>query len=191
MDAEPMSDRMIRTQLMFLLVAGNETTRNLLGSLFYRLATDSEHMKKLQAEPSLVENAVEETLRIEPPVRFVVRRCAHATDLEGTEIDPDQPVLVSIEAANRDAAVFERPDEFDMHREHPRDHVTFGAGPHICPGAFLARLEGRVVVETFLEFVEDVHLVDGAGYVANPISWARGPVELPVVLTPNTATGGE
>jgi len=69
--------------------------------------------------------------------------------------------------------------------------VTFGAGPHICPGAFLARLEGRVVVETFLEFVEDVHLVDGAGYVANPISWARGPVELPVVLTPNTATGGE
>jgi len=68
--------------------------------------------------------------------------------------------------------------------------VTFGAGPHICPGAFLARLEGRVVVETFLEFVEDVQLVDGAGYVANPISWARGPVELPVVMTQRARTQG-
>jgi cytochrome P450 len=191
MDADPMSDRMIRTQLMFLLVAGNETTRNLLGSLFYRIATDPAHAKQLQAEPALVENAVEETLRIEPPVRFVVRRCPRPTALDGEEIQPDEPVLVSIEAANRDAATFEHPDDFDLQRDRPRDHVSFGSGAHICPGAFLARLEGRVVVETFLEVIEDVRLVDGAGYVANPISWARGPVELPVVLTPHMQSRGE
>ena len=66
--------------------------------------------------------------------------------LDGEEIRPDEPVLVSIEAANRDAATFEHPDDFDLQRERPRDHVSFGSGAHICPGAFLARLEGRVVV---------------------------------------------
>ena len=186
MEAEPMSDLMIRTQLMNLLVAGNETTRNLLGSLFYRMATDPEHVRQLRADRSLVENAVEETLRIEPPVRFTVRRCSHSTTLDGQELDPSEPILVSIEAANRDPELFEHPDDFDMQRGRPRDHLSFGSGAHICPGAFLARLEGRVVVETFLDMVEDTRLVDGAGYVPNPISWARGPVELPVVMTPRT-----
>jgi cytochrome P450 len=191
MEADPMSDRMIRTQLMFLLVAGNETTRNLLGSLFYRLVTDPAHAKQLRAEPSLVENAVEEILRLEPPVRFLVRRCSHDTTLDGQKLDPSEPVLVSIEAANRDAAAFDHPDDFDMQRSRPRDHVTFGSGVHICPGAFLARLEGRVVVETFLDVVDDARLVEGAGYVPNPISWARGPVKLPVVLTPCTESRGQ
>lgn len=191
MEAEPMSDRMIRTQLMNLLVAGNETTRNLLGSLFYRIATDPEHARQLRAEPSLVENAVEETLRIESPVRFTVRRCSHTTTLDGQELDPSGPILVSIEAANRDPEQFDHPDEFDLHRARPRDHLAFGSGPHICPGAFLARLEGRVVVETFLEMVAETRLVDGARYIPNPISWARGPIELPVILTARTEGRGE
>ena len=176
MEAEPMSDLMIRTELMNLLVAGNETTRNLLGSLFYRMATDPGACSAIsRSDRSLVENAVEETLRIEPPVRFTVRRCSHSTTLDGQELDPSEPILVSIEAANRDPELFEHPDDFDMQRGRPKDHLSFGSGAHICRGAFLARLEGRVVVETFLDMVEDTRLVDGAGYVPNPISWGGVP----------------
>ena len=181
-EGQPMSDRMVRTQLMNLLVAGNETTRNLLGSLFYRLATDQPFQQSLRADRSLIPKFVEEMLRLESPVRFVVRRCSNQSDLEGTAVEPGDTVLVSIEAANRDPDAFERPDELDLHRQSPREHVAFGAGPHICPGAFLARLEATVVLETYLDLIEETILVPGTAYEPNPMYWARGPVTLPVVL---------
>lgn len=183
-DGQPMSDRMIRTQLINLLVAGNETTRNLLGSLFYRIATDMEFQKQLRDDRSRIPNFVEEMLRVESPVRFLVRRCSKTTELEGNAVHDGDTVLVSIEAANRDAAAFDRPDELDLERETPREHVAFGAGAHICPGAFLARLEATVVLETYFDLIEETVLVPGTGYVPNPIYWARGPVTLPAVIRP-------
>jgi cytochrome P450 len=182
-DGLPMSDRMIRTQLMNLLVAGNETTRNLLGSMFYLLATNAELVDRLNADRLLIPNFVEETLRLEPPVRFLVRRCSHESWLAGTPIDGGDTLLVSIEGANRDGAATEKPDELDLHRSSPRNHLAFGAGPHICPGAFLARLEAEVVLDTFFDLVDSIALADGAEYVPHPIYWARGPVSLTVTLS--------
>lgn len=183
-EGQPMSNRMIRTQLINLLVAGNETTRNLLGSLFYRLATDQAFQKSLRADRSLIPGFVEETLRLESPVRFVVRRCSHSGELGERQVEAGDTVLVSIEAANRDQDAFGRADEMDLERDNPRDHLAFGAGAHVCPGAFLARLEATVVLETYLDLVEETVLVAGTGYISNPIYWARGPVALPAVLRP-------
>jgi cytochrome P450 len=177
-----MSDRMIRTQLINLLVAGNETTRNLLGSIFFRLASDPSFYAELQNDRELIAPMVEEVLRLESPVRFLVRRCSNATALEGETIEPQDTLLLSLEAANRDPTTFERPDTFDISRDNPRDHLAFGAGPHICPGAFLARLEANVVVDTYLDLVAETTLVPGTEYKANPIYWARGPVTLPVSM---------
>jgi cytochrome P450 len=185
----PMSDRMIRTQLMNLLVAGNETTRNLLGSLFYLLATDPELDARLRADRSLIANFIEETLRLEPPVRFLVRRCAHDTTLQGTPLESGATMLLSFESSNRDGAAIERPDELDLARPNPREHLSFGAGAHICPGAFLARLEAQVVLETYFDVVETMRLAEGAVYEPHPVYWARGPVSLTVVLTPSRNDG--
>ena len=181
-DGQSMSDRMIRTQLINLLVAGNETTRNLLGSLFYILATNATLSRHLNDDRTLIPNFVEETLRLEPPVRFIVRRCSQTTTVHETTLESGDTVLVSLEGANRDGAVTTEPDELDLHRPHPRDHLAFGAGPHICPGAFLARLEAQVVLETFFDLVSTMALAKGAEYVPHPIYWARGPISLTVTL---------
>jgi cytochrome P450 len=186
---QPMSDRMIRTQLMNLLVAGNETTRNLLGSLFYRLASDQEFHAEIRADRSLIPNFIEETLRLESPVRFVVRRCPQGAHLGDAELTPDSTVLVSLEAANHDPGVWGDPDDFDVRRTDAKDHLAFGAGRHICPGAFLARLEAELVLETYLDLIETTKLVEGVDYVPNPVYWARGPITLPVVLQAATTSG--
>jgi cytochrome P450 len=181
-DGTPMSDRMIRTQLMNLLVAGNETTRNLLGSMFWLLSNDAALLAQLRDDRSLIETFVEETLRLEPPVRFIVRRCSRPAVVDGTEVHPGDTVLISIEGANRDERAVDAADTLDLVRPHARDHLAFGAGPHICPGAFLARLEARVVLETFLDRVSAMTMAEGAEYVPHPIYWARGPVSLRVTL---------
>ena len=103
-------------------------------------------------------------------------------ELGEKQIEVGDTVLVSIEAANRDPDAFGRADEMDLERDNPRDNLAFGAGAHICPGAFLARLEAIVVLETYLDLVEETALVAGTGYVPNPIYWARGPVALPAML---------
>ena len=178
----PMSDRMIRTQLMNLLVAGNETTRNLLGSLFYLLAADPDLEQRVRANRELVPNLIEEVLRLEPPVRFLVRRCSHDTTLQDAAVEQGATMLVSFEGVNRDERAIDRPDELDLNRENPRDHISFGSGAHICPGAFLARLEAQVVLETYLDLVATMRLADGAVYEPHPVYWARGPISLRVVL---------
>jgi hypothetical protein len=93
-----------------------------------------------------------------------------------------------LEAANHDPGVWGNPDEFDLHRVDAKDHLAFGAGRHICPGAFLARIEAELVLDTYLDLIESTKLVEGVDYVPNPVYWARGPVTLPVVLQAATTS---
>jgi len=148
------------------------------------LASDPALFTRLQADPELIPTAVEESLRHDPPVQFLMRTCTAETEVEGERICPHDKVAFGIASANRDESVFEDPHSFRLDRPDPRNHLGFGGGPHVCPGATLARLEARVAVAVFLDRVGSVRLADGQGYEKVPVFWARGPRELRVELTP-------
>ena len=92
-------------------------------------------------------------------------------------------VAFGLASANRDERVYDAPDEFRLDRPSMRDHLAFGGGPHVCPGASLARLEGRIALEVFLDRVACARLADGFVREAVPVFWANGPRTLPVELT--------
>ena len=184
LDGERLSERAVRTQLTFLIMAGNETTRNLIGSVFRRLTESPELFASVAADAVRIDAVIEETLRIDSPVQLLARTCTRAIELDGTPIAPGERVLFSVASANRDAARFERPDEFDLSRPRPRDHLAFGAGPHVCPGAFLARLETRIAIETLVAQVGALAYAPSHVPDQNPVFWANGPQRLDVVLQP-------
>ena len=128
-----------------LLVAGNETTTNLLGNAVNLLLDRPGDLAEVTQNPSLVPGLVEEALRFVSPIQMLPRLALRDTEISGQRIAEGQTVLVLFASANRDSRQFPRGDEFDLHRT-PKDHVAFGFGIHYCLGAALARLEGRVAV---------------------------------------------
>ena len=181
-EGERLTRRAVRTQVLMLILAGNETTRNLMGNLLWRLACDAELAARLRAEPAEVDVAIEESLRLDTPVQFLVRTCTEALEIDGVKVDADDRVIVGVASANRDEAVFEDPNAFDLDRPGLRDHVGFGAGPHICPGAFLARMEARIGIQDFLAAVARIEPAPGYVLDANPVPWAFGPKTLRLSL---------
>jgi cytochrome P450 len=179
---ERLSPRMVRTQTMFLIVAGNETTRNLLGNCVHRLAREPALFERLRREPGLVPALIEETLRLDSPVQLLARTCTEPLALDGVPIAAGERVLFHLASANRDEQSFEEPDRFRLDRPNGRDHVAFGAGAHVCPGAYLARLETRVALELLLARVEKLALAPGYAWDPNPVFWALGPRTLRVTL---------
>jgi len=141
-------DEMLATA-MLLLVAGNETTTNLIGNGMLALLRNPEQMERLSADPSRVPAAVEELLRYDGPVQATGRVAMEELEIGGQRVTTGQAVLTVLGAANRDPARFERPDELDLDRE-PNEHVAFGDGIHFCLGAPLARAEGQIAFETLL-----------------------------------------
>lgn len=166
---------------MTLLVAGNETTRNLLSHGMLALATHPEQRRALAADPDRLPRAVEEMLRWGSPVASFMRTATRDTELRGVPIREGDRVLLLYAAANRDEAVFgPDADEFRAERE-ASGHVAFGYGEHFCLGAALARLEGRIAFEELLRAIGDVAL---AGDVTRLRSISiRGIVHLPLALT--------
>ena len=179
-----LTDVEARTQLVFLLVSGNETTRHLIGNLMWRLATTEGLLDQLRDDRELVDAAIEETLRLDPPVQFLMRTCTAPADVRGAALCPHDKVAFGIASANRDASVFDAPDAFRLDRPDPRAHLGFGGGPHVCPGSALARLEARVAVHSFLDRVTAVRPVPGSQFENVPVFWAHGPRELMVELEP-------
>jgi len=180
---ERLSPHMVRTQTMFLIVAGNETTRNLIGNCVHRLARDPVLFERLRREPALVPALIEETLRLDSPVQLLARTCTRALVIDGVPIEVGERVLFHLAAANRDEQTFDEPDAFRLERPNARDHVAFGAGPHVCPGAYLARMETRVVLEGLLARVEKLALAPGYAWDPNPVFWALGPRTLRLALS--------
>jgi cytochrome P450 len=134
-----------------LFAAGQETTVRLLGTAFQELGENPELQAQLRANRELVPNFVEEALRIESPVKGDFRLSRVATTLGGVGIPAGTTLMVVNGAANRDPRRFENPTEFDVNRVNARQHLSFGHGAHTCPGAPLARAEGRVSVERLLD----------------------------------------
>ena len=133
-----------------LLVAGHETTVNLIGNGTLALFRNPDQLDRLRREPALIRTAVEELLRWAPPVYWTGRVALDELDLGGRRIAPNQSVIGMLAAANRDPEVFEDPDRLDLGRD-PNPHFAFGRGIHFCLGAPLARLEAQVALPMLLE----------------------------------------
>jgi cytochrome P450 len=134
-----------------MFAAGQETTVRLIGAALRRIADDPELQARLRADRALVPRFVEETLRVEGPIKGEFRLCLKTTTLGGVEIKAGTPVMLTNGAANHDPRQFESPAEFRVDRENSRRHLAFGHGIHTCPGAPLARSETRVTIERLLD----------------------------------------
>jgi cytochrome P450 len=152
-DAEEQGDRLTTNELVGtvanLLFGGQETTRDLIGSAVFTLVSHPDELARLRAEPTLAGSAIEEVLRYEPPASHIVRPARGDLPIAGAHIPDGQYVVMNVAAANRDPSVFPQPTVFDIQRRD-NHHLTFSFGAHFCLGAFIARLEARVALETLL-----------------------------------------
>jgi cytochrome P450 len=171
----------VLTYTQVLAGAGNETTGRLIGWLGKVLGDHPDQRRQIAADPSLIPNTVEETLRFEPTGPHVARYVARDVEYYGTIVPSGSAILLLVGSANRDERRYDRPDSFDIHRDLGQ-HLTFGYGLHFCLGAALARLEGRVALDEVLQRFPDWE-VDAENARLAPTSTVRGWDALPVVVT--------
>jgi cytochrome P450 len=157
-----------------LLVAGNETTTNLIGSAMMLLLQNPDQMRLLLGDPSLTANFIEEALRMESPVQMLFRIATAATRICGVAIPKGALLAVIYAAGNRDEAQFPNPDRFDIRRSNAKTHLAFGQGIHFCIGAALARLEGRIAFEELLPRLKNIRLAEGNDFTHTPNMLLRG-----------------
>ena len=180
-ERDALTDAELLATTNLLLLAGHETTTNLIGNGTLALLREPDQWRRLCADPALLPTAIEELLRFDGPVQATLRVALEDVEIDGHAIPAGALVLVSIGAANHDPAVFEAPEQLDLARD-PNPHLAFGQGVHYCLGANLARLEIRVFFEELIRLF--------AGFEpAGPHTWTRdnrlfGLKSLPVRATP-------
>jgi cytochrome P450 PksS len=174
LQAEEAGDRLSEDELLamvfLLLVAGHETTVNLIASGTLALLQHPDQLARLRDDPALMRTAVEELLRFTSPVQVSTERYAiEEIEIAGTRIPRDGMTLVILGSANRDEGQFTAPDALDVGRE-PNRHVAFGLGAHYCLGAPLARLEGQIALAGLLRRAPELRLAAPA----ESLRWRRG-----------------
>lgn len=178
-DGEAIPDRTISAMLMLLIIAGVDTTWNVLGAALLHLATYPEDQARLRTEPALIDTAIEEFLRFYAPAE-VPRLATTDCEIAGTYVKAGEHVWLSYPAANRDPAAFLDADQVILDRTHNR-HLAFGAGIHRCLGSNLARMELRVALTAWLRRIPTFALKDGAAITWTTGGNIRGPRSIPVV----------
>jgi hypothetical protein len=168
-----------------VLAAGFETTVNLLGNGVVLLASHPDQLELLGQRTELWANAVDEVLRVDPPVLLTGRMTTADTEVSGATMKAGSVMVGLLAGANRDPRVFPDPGTFDVTRENARDHVSFSAGRHYCLGAALARMEGEVGLRALFERYPDLRVESGA--VRRSTRILRGYERLPVTLSPGAA----
>jgi cytochrome P450 len=179
---EALSTGEVLSFVFLLLVAGNETTTNLIGNAMKALAYHPEQLDQVYAQPELVPQMLEEALRYESPVLSLPRRATETVELPCGKVDKGTFVMVLFGSANRDEKQFPDPDVFDIHRQ-PQGHLAFGHGIHFCLGAALARLEGRIAFETLLSRCRNLRLACDEVPMIDSLA-LRGPKVLPLRFEP-------
>jgi cytochrome P450 len=168
-ESDALSDEELLATSNLLLLAGHETTTNLIGNGVLALLREPDELERLRADPSLLPTAVEELLRFDGPVQATVRVALEDIEIDDHLIPEGALVLVNLGAANRDPEVFEDPDRLDVGRD-PNPHVSFGFATHFCMGAPMARLEAQVAVGALIGRFPKLALADDAPeYRPNPI----------------------
>ncbi|HEY2222148.1 cytochrome P450 [Actinomycetospora sp.] len=178
LDAGQMSLDELVTLAQLLLVAGFETTTNLVGNAVRALQSTPGQWEALAADPSLAPGAVEETLRYDPPVQLTARIAHEDTELGGVEFRRNWGVLVLVAAAGRDPEAHPDPDRFDLRRVQTTPHLAFSGGAHYCLGAALARLEGEVALRMLAQRMPGLRTTGRV--VGKTATILRGPRRFPV-----------
>jgi cytochrome P450 len=177
-DGRRLDDEEILSHVRALFAAGASTTFHGMGNTLYALLTHPEALDRLRTDRSLVLDAVDEMLRWEPPLGLLPRLVPHEAVVAGAKVAAGTQLLFGIASANRDPAVYEAPDRFDVDRR-PQRLLTFGFGSHHCPGSHLARQQIAVAVGVLLDRLADVRLIDAVE--AEPCGTVmRGPSQLRV-----------
>jgi cytochrome P450 len=179
-DEGSLSDEELVADVSLLIAAGFCSTMQLIGNTIYTLLRHPDQLDLVRSDPAAASGAVEETLRYEPPVMSWPRSVLEPVSFRGHAVPVGWTVIAVIGSANRDEAVFDRPDEFDITRPSPR-HLTFGGAIHYCLGAPLARIEAELAVRTIVTRFPDLRLA------TDDIEWldnfnVRGHKALPVVV---------
>ena len=177
-DGDTFSEAELYSMCILLMLAGHETTTNLIGNGLLALLQKRDQLERLQADPGMIETAVEEFLRYDSPIQAVARIAMEDIELGGKRIEKGQRVSLILGAANRDPDRFSNPDRLDIAREDNR-HLSFGFGSHFCLGAALARLEAQTAVGGVVQRWPDLRLA------TEKIEWRynpsfRGLISLPV-----------
>ena len=181
-EGDSLTEREMLTMLRLLLIAGNETTTNLIGNGVLALLQHPEQLAMLREDPSRIPAAVEELLRFDTPVQLDIRAVLEDCEMHGVTLRRGDGAVLAIGAANRDAEVFDEPERLDIERSRG-SNISFGRGVHHCLGAPLARLEGRIALEVLLERFSSIRLLTGRPAFRRGIV-LRGLESLPVSAIP-------
>ena len=180
-DGKKLDDYKVVGVCVLLLVAGIDTTWSSISSSLLHFATHPQDRARMRAEPELLPTAVEELLRFHSPVTMA-RKVTEPVEMDGVEMVPGDRVLLNFPSANRDPAVFDRPEEVQLDRKRNR-HIAFGLGIHRCAGSNLARMEMQVALRVWFDRIGEFELADPDG-----VTWAggqvRGPRTVPVRFAP-------
>ena len=181
-----LTDDELQSILIQLLLGGNETTTSLVTNMMLRLLEVPARWEAVKADPSLIDVAVEESLRYDPPVLGLFRTSIAETTLHDVDLPVKTKLMVTYASANRDPSVWRDPDEFRLDRtpDELRQHLSFGLGHHFCPGAHLSRLEGRITLRLFAQRLPHLRLAGPTERIAPFTLWGRK--KLPVAWGPTS-----
>lgn len=181
-DGERLSRRTVRTMVRNLITGGLTTTSQLLGNLLHEMLSSPWVDDAVRGDPALLARAIEESLRLRPPILFIPRGCVAPVEIAGCPISEGERVIAGTGSANRDEAVFPDGETFRLDRDNSDQHLTFGYGPHVCPGATLARAVAAIGITAFCERFApgSVRLAPGYEFENVPTFFEVGPARLPV-----------
>jgi cytochrome P450 len=182
LDGERLSDEEIFSFVRLLLPAGVETTYRSLGNLLFTLLSHPDQLEAVRAERSLVQQTIEESLRLETPLLNITRLATTDTELSGVHVPAGSTIMLMLAAANREEDRFSDPDAFDTWRAEPKAHISFGHGAHVCLGIHLARLEMRVALNLLLDRLPGLRLDPTADDPHIRGQVFRSPTSLPVLF---------
>jgi cytochrome P450 family 142 subfamily A polypeptide 1 len=182
-DGEKLADDQIVTEVLLLLIGGDETTRHTLSGGTAQLLRHPDQHARLVDDLSLLPNAIEEMLRWTAPVKNMARQLTADTEFHGTELHEGEKMLLLFESANFDEKVFGDPENFNIDR-NPNNHMAFGFGTHFCLGNQLARLELSLMQTRLLQRLPDMQLVNDDALPLRPANFVSGLEKMPVRFTP-------